>query len=56
MPVFVQFIGKCPIYPSRHGVNSIPELELMSNSGIGIAYLKKGGIGIDSLQKNLSTN
>jgi hypothetical protein len=33
---------------SRHGVNSIPELELMvnsnSNSGIGIDYF---GIGID---------
>jgi len=30
---------------TRHGVNSIPELELLGNSnsnfGIGIAYLKK---------------
>ena len=32
----------------RHGVNSIPELELMvnSNSGIGIDYIKKW-IGIE---------
>ena len=27
-----------------HGVNSIPELELMANSGIGLDYLKKTGI------------
>ena len=27
---------------SRRGVNSIPELELMVNSGIGIDYLKNG--------------
>jgi len=27
--------------PIRHGINSIPELELMVNSGIGIDYLKK---------------
>jgi len=26
---------------SRHGVNSIPELQLMANSGIRIDYLKK---------------
>jgi len=26
----------------RHGVNSIPEFELMVNSGIGIYYLKNG--------------
>jgi len=25
----------------RYGLSSIPELELMGNSGIGIAYLKK---------------
>jgi len=25
----------------RHGVNSIPEMELMDNSGIGIAYLNR---------------
>ena len=35
------------MFPMRHGVNSIPELELMVNSGIGIYYLKKNGIGID---------
>ena len=28
---------------SRHGVNSIPELQLMANSGIRIDYLKKNG-------------
>jgi hypothetical protein len=34
--------------PIRHGVNSIPELELKpnSNSGIGIAHQKINGIGI----------
>jgi len=26
---------------TRHGVNSVPELELMVNLGIGIDYLKK---------------
>jgi len=33
----------------RHGLNSVPELELMVNSnfGIRIAYLKKNGIRID---------
>jgi len=31
----------------RQGVNSIPDLELMGNSKIGIAYLKKNGFGID---------
>ena len=32
---------------ARHGVNSIPELELMVNSGIGIDYLKNKLIGIE---------
>ena len=46
-------IGTCLSNSSwtRHGVNSIPELELMvnSNSGTGIDYLKNKwiGIGID---------
>jgi len=33
----------------KHGVNLIPELELMgnSNSKIGIGYLKQNGIAID---------
>jgi len=30
-------------------MGSIPELELMVNSGIGINYLKKNSIGIDKL-------
>jgi len=35
------------VLSGRHGVNSIPELELMGNSNFEIAYLKKNGIGID---------
>jgi len=31
----------CVATGSRLGVNSIPEMELMVNSGIGIDYLKK---------------
>jgi hypothetical protein len=39
----------------RHGVISVPELKLMgnSNSGTGIAYFKKNGIGIDKCQSYL---
>jgi len=32
---------------AKHGVNSIPELELMDNSNSEIGYLKKIGNGID---------
>ncbi len=43
---------------SRHGVNSIPELELMVNSGIGIDYFGIGidyfGIGIEVCYKKLN--
>jgi len=41
----VQGLGKL-IVQVRHGVNSIPELELMDSSNSGIDYLKNG-IGID---------
>ena len=35
---------------SRHGVNSIPELDLIGNSRIGMAYLNKNVIGIDQFR------
>jgi len=48
----VHFLPTCPgatelkrvVVRTNHGVISIPELELMVNSGIGIDYLKKNGI------------
>ena len=43
-------VDKSYIVCSTHGVNSIPELEVVVNynynSGIGIDYLKRNGIGI----------
>ena len=39
----------------RHGVNSIPELELMVNSGIGIDYLKKNELELRNLELKFPT-
>jgi len=50
------FSTRCPgMINARHEVNSILELELMSNSGIGIAYLNKNEIGIEVCYKKNSS-
>ena len=38
---------------TRHGVNSILELEFMGNSNIGIAYLKKRELELINLELEL---